>query len=251
MHRSRSGVVRVAGVDGCRHGWVVVEASVAADATADAAPAPTSGLCIDSIVVTPRIAPVVSDPALSLVAIDMPIGLPEGAARDCDRECRAALGPRRSSVFPTPTRSVLDALDYADALARQRHATGSGISLQAWNLVPRIAELDAALGQVSRRRSDRIVETHPELAFATLTGDPMRHPKRTTAGRRERLAALRPHVAERWRRRSSVPTGAAPDDVLDALVLAIRAAAWSCGGPVVEFGDGRRDGRGRLLRIRG
>ena len=228
----------VAGVDGCRGGWVVVVAEV-------------EPFRVTAVDVVGAIAPVVADTRLTTVAIDMPIGLPEDGPRACDRTCRAAIGPRRSSVFPVPVRDVLVASDYADALRRQRHATGSGLSVQAWGLVPRIAELDDALEQVGPRRRDRVVETHPELAFATLGGAPMRHPKRTTAGRRERLAVLRPHVPDRWTRPSSTPRGAAGDDVLDTLVLAVRAAAWATGGAVVEFADPHRDRRGRRVRIRG
>ena len=230
--------LQVAGVDGCRAGWVVVVARV-------------EPFSVRSIRVEPAIAPIVADRSLRIVAIDMPIGLPETGPRTCDRACRTALGPRRSSVFPTPARPVLDADDYPDALARQRCATGSGISVQAWGLVPRIAELDEALSSVGARRRDQVVETHPELAFTTLAGAPMRHPKRTTAGRRERLAVLRPSVPDRWTRPAGVPRGAAPDDVLDALVLAVRAAGWMVGDPVVEFADPGRDRLGRRMRIRG
>ncbi len=229
---------RVAGVDGCRRGWVVAVATV-------------EPFAVESVRVAGTIGPVVDDRGLDTVAIDMPVGLLDEGSRDCDRDCRALLGPRRSSVFPTPARTVLDAVDFDDALRRQRSATGTGLSLQSWYLVPRIAELDAALGRVGRRRGDRVVETHPELAFATLAGAPMRHPKRTAAGRRERLLVLHRHVDRRWTRPAGIPTGAAGDDVLDALALAVRAAQWAAGSPVVELGGDRRDAAGRLVRIRG
>lgn len=242
-----SGPLRVAGVDGCRRGWVVAVAAVGTGPEATV----LESVQVESVRVESDVAAVVGDRSLSVVAIDMPVGLLDRGARDCDRECRARLGPRRSSVFPTPARGVLRAADFDDALRRQRRATGVGLSLQSWYLVPKIAELDAALDGLSRRRSDAVVETHPELAFAVLSGAPMRHAKRTPAGRRERLAALRPHVPTRWTRPSSIPRGAAADDVLDALVLAVRAAAWASGGEVVELGGGERDARGRLVRIRG
>lgn len=229
---------RVAGVDGCRRGWVVAVATV-------------EPFAVESVTVVASIGTVVADPRLSTVAIDMPVGLLDEGPRDCDRACRALLGARRSSVFPTPARSVLDATDFDDALRRQRRATGTGLSLQSWHLVPKIAELDAALGGLTRRRGDRVAETHPELAFATLAGAPMRHPKRTPAGRRERLGVLHRHVDRRWTRPAGVPRGAAGDDVLDALVLAVRAAQWAAGSPVVELGGDRRDAAGRLVRIRG
>ena len=45
-----------------------------------------------------------------LILVDIPIGLPEGpGGRDCDREARKKLRwPRRTSVFPTPTRCTVE-----------------------------------------------------------------------------------------------------------------------------------------------
>ena len=44
-----------------------------------------------------------------LILVDIPIGLPEGQARrECDHEARMKIGPRRSSVFRTPTRQTVE-----------------------------------------------------------------------------------------------------------------------------------------------
>ncbi len=228
----------VAGVDGCRTGWLIVVAEV-------------DPFRVVSVGVEPTIAPLVGDDAVGTVAIDMPIGLPEHDPRPCDVSCRRELGARRSSVFPVPMRATLDAPDYPSALEVNRERSGVGISKQAWFLVPKIVELDDALDDVGATRAARVHETHPELCFRSITGAPMAHPKRTTAGRRERLRALTPHVPERWRARRVTPRGAAPDDVLDALVLAVRAAAWRRGEPIVELGDPGTDRRGRPMVIRG
>ena len=233
----------VGGIDGCRAGWLVVRAR----------PDP---LVVTSVTVEPDLTDVLDDlrqQRLAALAIDMPIGLGNDGPRACDVEARAALGPRRSSVFPAPVRAVLGARDHEDALRRSRAASGVGLSLQSWHLMPRIAELDDALASIARRRGDaRVHETHPELAFAVLDGAPMGHPKRTAAGRRERLGVLRGRVPPRWLRPAAVPRGAAPDDVLDAVVLAVRAAQWRTGErPPEEFGDGSVDARGRPMTIRG
>ena len=43
-----------------------------------------------------------------LVLVDMPIGLPQDKrGRECDEVASKKLGPRRSSVFPTPTRQTV------------------------------------------------------------------------------------------------------------------------------------------------
>ena len=229
-----------AGVDGCRTGWVV--ALAAAGTPAGRAGGPGS-VEVRSVQVVARFAEVlalVEDGAVTTMALDMPVGLRRDRPRDCDVLTRAALGPRRASVFPAPVRAVLDATDHAEAVRRSRAACGTGISVQAWNLVPKVREVDEALRAAPPGVRARVHEAHPELAFATLLGAPARHPKRTTAGRRERLGALHRVVAAgRATARRSVPRGAAPDDVLDALVLAVRAVQWHDDGPpAVVLGEG-------------
>ncbi len=161
-----------------------------------------------------------------IVAVDMPIGLPEvGSRRACDTEARRALGPRRSSVFPAPSREALAATSFADT---------TGLSIQAWNLVPKIREVDEVW-------EPRVREVSPELAFAVLAGAPMAHPKRTAAGRAERLHVLGLETTLR------VP-GAAADDILDALVCLLSAQRLAAGS-ALELGDGTLDAHGRPMTI--
>lgn len=50
--------------------------------------------------------------------IDVPIGLPDRGARECDKAARRRLGPSRgSSVFPAPIRRILAATSYIEACA--------------------------------------------------------------------------------------------------------------------------------------
>ena len=204
--------IRLAGVDGCRGGWVVVEVVVRA------------GRCCSAVArLCPRIEELVaSRPDVRVIALDMPIGLLEEqqpGGRECDRLARLLLGrPRASSVFSPPSRPQL-----ADGLARGRPPVG--MSLQTFHLLPKIGEVDRAL-----RPSDqaRIVEAHPELAFMALAGRPMRLNKQTPAGRRERLRAL-DRLPPSWRRTLApilhgttaafARADVAPDDLLDAAVL--------------------------------
>ena len=206
----------VAGVDGCRGGWAV--------AFADA----------DSIVdvrVVPTFAEVVAL-RCDAVALDMPIGLLEHGPRACDVEARRRLGPRRSSVFPTPLRPMLGATTYAEASAI------AGLSKQAFHLLPKIREVDAVM---TPRRQRTIVEAHPELCFASLLGSPCQAPKRSADGRAERLGAVRPPLER-------PPPGAAWDDVLDACAL-VHTARRLVHGAVERLGDGRRDARGLRCEI--
>ena len=184
----------------------------------------------------PDAAAVLAVPAAA-VGIDIPIGLPARGPRACDVQARALLGPRRSSVFPAPVRDVLGAASYADACARSRAATGKALSQQAWNLVPRIADVDRAL-----TAHDRVVEVHPEVVFVRLAG--ALPPKKTAEGARLRTAALASWLPGGW---PPPPRPARPDDALDALACAWTAARWLAG--TAEVLGLEHDETGRPMRI--
>lgn len=120
-------------------------------------------------------------PALSVIAIDIPIGLAdvyERGGRSCDRLARSLLSVRRSSVFPTPIRGTLAAATWEEAcvISRGSANTGMGLSKQAFGILPKIREIDELLQDHQELRS-RVYEVHPELCFRRLAGAPMRHPK--------------------------------------------------------------------------
>jgi predicted RNase H-like nuclease len=165
---------------------------------------------------------------LAAAAIDIPIGLAAAEPRRCDQEARRLLGPRRSSVFPAPVRAVLAAQSYVEACAISREMCGQGLSKQLYNIVGKIREVDAVQ---SPRLQRQLFEASPELSFAIMaSGGPMRHTTRTLAGRAERVAVLRdafgPDVTPLV---DHPPTGAARDDVLDAIALAWTARRFVAG----------------------
>jgi predicted RNase H-like nuclease len=199
----------VAGVDGCRTGWVVALRDLG-----------TQSLSVRWVA---NFTDVLALPeAPTFVAVDMPIGLLDAAApggRECDRQGRALLGsPRCSSVFTPPVRAALCATTHptAHAMNRASSPAGIGVTLQAFGILRKLREVDDAMTPALQ---DRVFEVHPELSFLAMAGRPARHGKKKAAGRSERLALL---AAAGF---SGVParvTGAAPDDVLDAV-----AACWS------------------------
>lgn len=220
----------VAGVDGCKGGWLAARRSDTGEV---------------SVEVLTSIGPLVDElraGALTALAVDMPIGLPHTGPRQCDIEARRRLGPRRASVFPTPVRAVLGATTYEEACARSRAACGRALSRQAYNLLPRIADVDAVVNPDDQQL---MVEAHPELAFALLAGSPLDAPKRTARGRDARLGALsgRGLVPP-----LSVPRGAALDDVLDAIALT-EVAERVVAGVAERLGDATRDARGLRMEI--
>ena len=199
------------GVDGCRGGWVWVMAGVR----------PTAGFAA-------QLGEIVKRFPAGRILVDVPIGLPSGASpRGCERLARRLAGARRASVFTPPARVVLGAGDYASANAANRRATGKGLSRQAWNLVPRIRQADELL-RADRSLAGRLMESHPEVCFRILAGHSLGHYKKTVAGRRERLAVLAAHspglddVLPGLGRLAG--GGVAPDDLVDAAVLAVVAA---------------------------
>ena len=90
----------LAGVDGCPAGWVVALARPDGDDV--------------RIAVVPRFANVFADPRPDIVAVDIPIGLPERSqygGRAAENAVRPLLGARQSSVFSVPSRAALEATD--------------------------------------------------------------------------------------------------------------------------------------------
>jgi predicted RNase H-like nuclease len=188
---------------------------------------------------------VLAVPGVDVVAVDMPIGLSEDGVRACDVQARRYLGRAGSSVFPPPVRAVLATDDYAEARALSRAATDPprAPSAQAFQLVKAIRSLDDALGEPPL---EHVHEVHPELAFRALD-DRVRDPKVTARGLAQRLAALRP-VMDVDAALPAAPPLVPAVDALDAC-----AAAWSAqriaDGLAESVGDGRRDARGRPMRI--
>jgi len=226
----------VAGVDGCRGGWVVVTARH------DDPDGPVS-LAAE---VVPGLEPVVERARrgeLAAVAVDMPMGLLDDRPRRSDREARALLGPRRASVFPTPVRAVLEAATYPAACERSRAACGRALSKQAWFLVDRIRQLDEL---VTRADQEAVVEAHPECAFLRLAGGEPLPSKHTADGQRRRHQLLRRHLGrpfDRLWRAAPAP----PIDLLDAAVLTLTAAHVVAGTAIVL---GREtDPRGKLAQV--
>ncbi|MDX1498740.1 MAG: DUF429 domain-containing protein [Woeseiaceae bacterium] len=211
---------RVAGLDGCRGGWFCVLADGEIGSPGWFL-APTFAAALARL------------ESCTIVGVDIPIGLPERGARDCDQAARQRLGPRRrASVFPAPPRALLGAADYPDACARAVAVAGKCISLQTFNILPKIEEVDRVLAR-SPWAALIVREVHPELAFATLNDNrPIAASKRSPAGFAERRALLQAAVG-------SAPIEAAlaeyprklvaRDDVLDAFAVMVAAARIAAG----------------------
>jgi predicted RNase H-like nuclease len=204
----------IAGIDGCRHGWV-------------AAIAPADQWTEVQVRVFPRFSDIVEFGSFVHIAIDMPIGLPEKAGpggRGPERAIRPLLGARRSSVFSVPARCAVYTEKYADActVALMHSDPPRKISRQAHAIFYKIRELDGLLRDNAELR-DIVHEVHPELAFWRLNGEkPLQFGKKVrgrpaTNGLDERRKLLLSAGLPNAIVSSKAPRGAGVDDMLDAL----------------------------------
>jgi predicted RNase H-like nuclease len=216
----------LAGVDGCRAGWIAAFIRPGGD---DA-----------KIRVVPRFHDIPGAPeSPGIIAVDMPVGLPERTGyggRAAENAVRPLLGARQSAVFSVPSRAALEQTDYREACAVALATSDPPrkISRQLFMIAPRIREIDACLRDDAATAA-RVFEVHPEVAFWRLNGGrALTEPKKVKgkpyepglALRRTLLigAGLPPHLVE-----GSPPPGAGPDDLLDALACAAIARRLQAG----------------------
>ncbi|HEX6074819.1 MAG TPA: DUF429 domain-containing protein [Micromonosporaceae bacterium] len=206
MSERSPGSARVLGVDACKRGWIGIVCEEER----------TSAVLGRTIV--ELVAAAESASEFEVVAIDIPIGLPDAGRRQADLQARARVGPRWQSVFMTPVRPALVAESRVDADRINRELTGDGVSAQAYALRSRILEAEAWV----RQRTRLTVEIHPEVSFATMAGVPLLDSKTTWAGVERRRQLLAKAGIRLVGELGHVGSLAGVDDVLDAA-----AAAWS------------------------
>lgn len=245
------------GVDGCKAGWV---------AAIEGTDKPLH------LTVYPQFADLLNDvPDDAIIAVDMPIGLPEriiGSGRAPEKLVRPMLGQRQSSVFSIPARAVVEMGaqlsgktqdDYplhqrASDLAKTLSDPPKGVSIQAFYLFPKILELDGLLCE-SQTLKACVFESHPEVAFTVLNGGaPMQQPKKikgkvNPAGMEERIALLTSLGVPGDIFLQPLPKGAAADDVLDAIVCSLVAERIARGAAVSFPDQPDRDNHGLPIAI--
>jgi len=230
--------LHVAGVDGCRGGWLcVLAASGRRPLTARVAG--SLGVLLHEL------------PWETLIAIDVPIGLADRGARRCDVEARLWLGRGRgSSVFPAPLRGVLSASSYEEACSWRAAADGTRMSRQAFGILAKVREADTLMARTPALQR-RVRECHPEVSFRAWAGRGLSHGKKTRPGQAERMALIDAEwPGERMRLAGLLPRGTfRADDLHDAF-----AALWTARR--IRDGVGRtlpafpeRDGCGLAMEI--
>ncbi len=204
--------MKTIGIDGCRTGWIAISLDSS-----------TSGYWI--VESDQELADIFE--AYDRIFIDVPIGLEDQKyTRECDVLLREVLGPDyRASVFNPPVRPALHAPTYAEASMTSYEITQKKISIQAWNITPKIKAVDQLLQENESYRG-KVYESHPELIFQNLNGgNPVLQKKETKKGLRHRLDLLSEKnrlaadffrdIKEEYRRNQI-----GEDDIVDALALA-------------------------------
>lgn len=221
---------QVAGVDGCRAGWLVALVEGAAERSE------TSGsyrFKVKTVFVAEEFTRVLAETAgCDLVCVDIPIGLSDNAfPRQCDVEATRLLGPARGrSVFRAPVRSCLAEEDYSAANAISRKVCGKGLSRQSFGIMGKIHEVDELMDPMVQRR---VREIHPEICFWALNGGrPMQHNKKSVPGQAERHNLLVGVLSNLDDLLAQAPSGGyVMDDAYDAIV-----AAWTAAQAVIGKG---------------
>ena len=221
----------VAGVDGCKRGWICVFR--------------LDGRAPHEVKVFTSFDGLAAHlPQQAVVAVDMPIGLPDKTAggRGPEQAVRPFLKARQSSVFSMPSRAAVYAEtgrfeNEAERLAAHRRASAMAfktsdpprkISIQAFGLFAKVRELDSWLC-ADGSRCKRVIESHPEFAFTVLNkGEPMALPKKIKGrvnpdGMTERRAFLASKGFAADFLNQPVTRGANTDDFLDACVMMLIA----------------------------
>ena len=132
----------VAGLDVWKGGWVAVVVNDGA---------------VDRVAAYASLEDFIAEAAdVAVIGIDIPLLLPTQPPRRADGEARAALGPRRSSVFNAPPLDVIEQPTYTAARQRSRDRYGIGLSAQSYALRTRILE-----ARGFALTDERFIEVHP------------------------------------------------------------------------------------------
>lgn len=227
--------VTIAGVDGCRAGWIAAIERPGTPLHAAVHP-DFAGL----------LGQLASD---AVVAVDMPIGLPDHCmrgGRGPETLVRPLLGSRQSSVFSIPSRQAvyagvvgnqgnwLEAHRAASAVSRATSSPPRGVAIQAFGLFAKVREIDVLL-RADPSLARRVIESHPEVAFWRLNDrHPLQLPKKVKnrvypPGIAERRALLMGVGFDEDFLGQAPPPGAAEDDLLDAIAMLTVARRFAAG----------------------
>lgn len=206
--------MKTAGIDGCKLGWILISFTETEEKYQ---------------ILETKEALKEAMTSYDRIFIDMPIGLEDvDYTRECDALLRKQLGSEySSSVFSPPIRPALYAPSYVEANMISFEYNEKKLSLQAWNITPKIRMVDELLRE-NPEFKEKVFESHPEYLYQKLNGGMIYQKKNLKKGIRHRLELIEEHepiaddffrdIKEEWRR-----SEVGEDDIVDAMVLALYA----------------------------
>ena len=208
------------GIDGCKNGWV-------------AARLEDNHLSIEFYETISKF--VQANPNADEYLIDMAIGFPSCKEQvRPDKAARKILKKRGVTVFSVPCRQVVELGESKESVIQNKRALkelnyeklGVSLSQQTLAIIPKMAELDRFLQEHPEYR-DRICESHPEVCFARLRGNRAIEIKKSRSeGITKRVEVLKERLepgALDDIKALAEKGNCKPDDVLDAVCLAVTA----------------------------
>lgn len=228
---------RYIGVDGCRGGWI---AAVIEDG-------------ILSLERYPSLFDLVkANQVFDVFLIDMAIGLRDSVEQIRPEEvARKLLVPRSSTIFPVPARAAVYSENEDEQKKANLEILGKSLTKQSINIIPKIRELDEFLNKYTEYKNV-ICESHPELCFARLSGRVLLSRKKEITGLYERESILVEYLGTdnvKDLRSMSKNLGCSPDDILDAVCLAVTANLKAEGLCETIPENPQKDSRGLLMQM--
>ena len=232
------------GIDGCRNGWI-------------AAILDYGNLRIERY---ETILDIMREfPTADAYLVDMAIGLPEcieESEKRPDKAARKALGRHCSTVFPIPCRQAVRVdPNNPQAVVKMRELNLSvlekSLSAQSINIIPKIRELDEFLDD-HREYKNVLCESHPELCFTRLNGRALMMKKKTAEGLEERRSILEKYIEKGMMDGIQVRAKdlrCMPDDIMDAVCLAVSAALKAHGMCEVIPEEPETDAGGLVMQM--
>jgi len=232
--------MKTAGIDGCKAGWLLISF--------------TEGEKLYDVLRNKEALKEAFE-SYDRIFIDMPIGLEEEKYhRECDELLRKKLGGEyASSVFTPPIRPALYAPTYVEANSIIFDYTEKKLSLQAWNIVPKIQMVDELLLDNKELR-EKVLESHPELLFQQFNGGMIYQKKNIKKGIKHRLELISREekiaedffrdIKEEYRRNE-----VEEDDIVDAMALALSAKLSEEKGLKTLPENPEKDSEGQLKAI--
>jgi predicted RNase H-like nuclease len=200
----------VFGIDGCKSGWIVAEKKI------------ENELSITFIKSLDQLEKLIRKEAIA--GIDIPLQIHEYGFRMADKEARALLKSRASTIFSAPAKKTLLAKSYRDACEINFSVCGKKLSKQTWFLFEKIKEARTLFCQ--KEKNLKLYEVHPELSFMAMNDmKVIEFGKKTNDGFKMRYLLLKkffPKFNFEEVRAKFKKKDVADDDILDAV-----AVLWS------------------------